>query len=97
MKEKNKKVGKYGIRMEECLGRGAFASTYKAYKDKNYSEPFACKLIKKQDIEKLLQNEHNYFIKRVQEEYRALQKLKHPNIVQFLDVEETSNNLYLFF
>lgn len=36
-------------------------------------------------------------MKRVQEEYKALQSLKHPNIVQFLDVEETTNNLYLFF
>ena len=67
MKEKNKKVGNYLIRMEQCLGRGGFATTYKAYKGKNYSEPYACKVIKKQDIEKLLQNELSYFIKRVQE------------------------------
>ena len=50
MKEKNKKVGSYLIRMEQCLGRGGFATTYKAFKDKNFNEPYACKVIKKQDI-----------------------------------------------
>lgn len=72
--------------MDECLGRGGFAATYKAYKDKNFNEPYACKLIQKQDIEKVLQSSLNYFVNRVQEEYKALQSLKHPNIVQFLDV-----------
>ena len=37
MKEKSKKIGNYVIRMEECLGKGAFATTYKAYKDKNFN------------------------------------------------------------
>ena len=97
MKEKNKKVGNYAIKMDTCLGRGGFATTYMAFKDKNYQEPYACKVIQKKDIQKLLQNDLNYFIKRVQEEYKALQNLKHPNIVQFMDVEETTNNLYLFF
>lgn len=68
-----------------------------AFRDKNYNDPIACKVIQKKDIEKLLKDELKYFIKRVQEEYKALQNLKHPNIVQFLDVEETTNNLYLFF
>jgi hypothetical protein len=53
--------------MDECLGKGGFAATYKAYKDKNYNEPYACKIIQKQDIEKVLQANLNYFIKRVQE------------------------------
>jgi hypothetical protein len=66
MKEKNKKVGNYYIKMDECLGRGGFATTYKAYRDKNYNEPFACKVIQKQDIEKVLQSNLPYFIKRVQ-------------------------------
>ena len=66
MKEKNKKIGQYVIKMDVCLGRGGFAATYKAYKDKNYNEPFACKIIQKQDIEKVLQSDLNYFIKRVQ-------------------------------
>ncbi len=87
MKEKNKKIGNYTIKMDACLGRGGFAATYMAFKDKNYNEPYACKIINKKDMEKLLQNEVHYFIKRVQEEYKALQNLKHPNIVQFLDVE----------
>ena len=50
MKERNKKVGKYIIKMDSCLGRGAFASTYKAFKDKDLSTPFACKIIMKKDI-----------------------------------------------
>lgn len=96
MKEKNKKVGSYSIRMDNCLGQGGFAATYLAFKDKNLQEPIACKIIQKKDIEKLLQDS-NYFIKRVQDEYKALKNLKHPNIVEFKDVEETTNNLYLFF
>jgi serine/threonine protein kinase len=54
-------------------------------------------VIQKQDIEKVLKAELSYFVKRVQDEYKALQSLKHPNIVYFLDIEETANNLYLFF
>jgi hypothetical protein len=50
MKEKNKKVGNYIIKMENCLGRGGFAATYMAFKDKNYNEPIACKIIQKKDI-----------------------------------------------
>jgi hypothetical protein len=33
--------------MDVCLGSGAFAATYKAFRDKNYTEPFACKIIHK--------------------------------------------------
>jgi len=54
MKEKNKKVGNFNIKMDDCLGRGGFAATYKAYKDKNYNEPYACKVIQKKDIENVL-------------------------------------------
>jgi hypothetical protein len=37
MKEKNKKVGQFTIKMDDCLGRGGFATTYKAFRDKNYN------------------------------------------------------------
>jgi hypothetical protein len=66
MKGNNKKVGNYYIKMDECLGRGGFAAAYKAYRDKNFNEPFACKVIQKQDIGKVLQSNLAYFIKRVQ-------------------------------
>lgn len=47
MKEKNKKIGQFTIKMDDCLGKGAFAATFKAFRDKNYNEPFACKIIQK--------------------------------------------------
>jgi serine/threonine protein kinase len=95
--EKSKKVGHYVVKVDEFLGKGAFAATYRAYKDKNYKHPYACKVISKSEVKEFLKSDINYFIKRVQEEYRALQSLKHEGIVSFEDFEETGNNIYLFF
>lgn len=36
--------------LKEELGAGSFAKTYKAYKDKDYSKTFACKVINKEEM-----------------------------------------------
>ena len=92
-----KKIGEFVIQMEARLGEGTFATTYRAYRSKDEKRtPLACKLICKDNI-KLAELDRKYFMERVRDEYKALQKLKHPNIVELLGVEESKKNLYLFF
>ena len=83
--------------MEACLGEGTFATTYCSYRRSDQKRtPLACKLIKKDNIQ-LMELDRKYFMQRVQEEYKTLMKLKHPNIVELVGVEESKKNLYLFF
>lgn len=96
MKENKKKIGRFTVMMSESLGKGSFGTTYKAYAGKDYDHPFACKVIDKNEV-KQMGNDSDYFILRIREEFKALQSLKHTNIVKFEDSEETKNNLYMFF
>lgn len=72
---------------QHLLGRGAYASVYKAVK-KSTNEVVAMKKVK---IGQLAESEK----KKALDEVELLSKLKHPNIVQYLDSFEYNTDLYI--
>lgn len=69
--------------MEECLGKGAFASIYKTL-DLNTKKYCAIKKLGKNSKGKL-----------PMDEYDLAKNLKHPNIVKTIDCVCTSDHMYL--
>jgi len=73
------------------LGKGAFATVYKGYDEKNKNAPVAVKVI---PAAKLLESEDQYNL--FMREIDVLRQVKGEHIVQLLDVKRTPNNLYIF-
>ena len=87
MKDSLKRVGAFVIRQDVHLGEGSFAITCMAYRSKDEKKtPLACKIIKKDNL-KMVKIDRKYFMERVQQEFKSLQELQHPNIVRFEGVE----------
>ena len=92
--------GKYQLKNHK-LGEGSFAQTYLAIENGTGQE-LACKMIsKKHLIEKINSSKNKtltkqYFISALKNEVNTWKKISHPNIVEFKDFSETSNNIYFF-
>jgi len=87
-----KKVDNYVFNPQVgLLGRGAFASVYKAYDEPRNHAEVAVKVI---SAAKLLENEEQYAL--FMREIEVLRQIKGDNIVHLLDVKRTPNNLYIF-
>ncbi|OHT01073.1 CAMK family protein kinase [Tritrichomonas foetus] len=81
-----KTVGDYIL--QEPIGSGAYSKVYSA-QHKVKDEMIVIKVISKNLIKTTVDIEH------LQREVSVMQKLKHPNIVNFYDFIEDSNNYYL--
>ena len=60
------------------------------------SRSFWTKIGQKQGDQASKEQLKMYIFKRIQAEVIISQKIKHPNIVEFIYFTETSNNLYIF-
>ena len=87
--EGEKKIDKYIVYLKQCLGKGSFAEVYMG-KCISTGEQVAVKVIDK----KLFSSRYN--IKSIQNEIEILKKVEHKNVVRFMDVYQTHNNMYIF-
>lgn len=85
-----KKVDSYYYDPAKPLGKGAFATVYKAT-DERTGEEVAVKVI---SAAKLLESEDQYNL--FMREINVLREIKGQHIVRLLDVKRTTNNLYIF-
>lgn len=86
-----KKIDNFFFDPTRPLGKGAFATVYKGYDEKNKNAPVAVKVI---PAAKLLESEDQYNL--FMREIDVLRQVKGEHIVQLLDVKRTPNNLYIF-
>ncbi|CAK66613.1 unnamed protein product (macronuclear) [Paramecium tetraurelia] len=84
-----KKIDKYVFNVKNKAGEGSYATVYKGVNEKT-GEKVAIKMLSKSVI-----NADDYLREGLIQEIKIMQKLKSPNIVQLLDVMETSNNYYI--
>ena len=75
--------------LTHCLGKGSFAEVYLGRCIAS-SQQVAVKVINK----KIFTSRYN--LKSIQNEIEILKKVDHKNIVKFLDVYQTQNNMYIF-
>ncbi|KAH6916894.1 kinase-like protein [Coprinopsis sp. MPI-PUGE-AT-0042] len=80
-----KNIGRYTI-MPQSLGSGSFATVHLAYDPLSHKQ-VACKSIR-------THREHD--IRHVMKEVRILMTLKHPNINEIYDTEESSKFVHIF-
>eukprot|EP00331_Platyophrya_macrostoma_P029012 CAMPEP_0176456310 /NCGR_PEP_ID=MMETSP0127-20121128/31207_1 /TAXON_ID=938130 /ORGANISM="Platyophrya macrostoma, Strain WH" /LENGTH=384 /DNA_ID=CAMNT_0017846235 /DNA_START=52 /DNA_END=1206 /DNA_ORIENTATION=+ len=73
------------------LGKGAFATVYRAYDESQGGKEVAVKVI---PAMKMLENQENYEL--FMREIEVLRQIKGDHIVHLLDVKRTPNNLYIF-
>jgi serine/threonine protein kinase len=85
-----KKVDSYYYDPAKPLGKGAFATVYKAT-DERTGQEVAVKVI---SAAKLLESEDQYNL--FMREINVLREIKGEHIVRLLDVKRTTNNLYIF-
>lgn len=76
--------------LKEQLGVGSTATCHKCVR-KNDQMEFACKVIDKQQIE----DKFTGLLDQFYVEIKALQTLRHPNIIHLVDVYETSAKIYM--
>ena len=74
--------------MKNLLGRGSYASVYKGLSMID-NTPTAVKVID----QKLFINAYNF--KTIQSEIEIMKKIQHKNIVELLDVYQSTNNIYI--
>jgi len=74
--------------MNHLLGRGSFASVFLGRQISN-DAPAAVKVIDK----RIFANQYN--LKNIYCEIDIMKKMEHENIVRFMDVYQTSNNMYI--
>jgi serine/threonine protein kinase len=74
--------------MKNLLGSGSYASVYKGL-NMTDSTPTAVKVID----QKLFVNAYNF--KTIQSEIEIMKKIQHKNIVELLDVYQSTNNIYI--
>ena len=86
-----KKVDNFYFDQNKPIGKGAFATVYRAHNEKNPSVDVAVKMI---PSAKLLESEDQYNL--FMREIDVLRQIKGNHIVQLLDVKRTPNNLYIF-
>lgn len=86
-----KKVDEFIFDPTKPIGRGAFATVYRAWKEKDEKCEVAVKAVPAQ---KLLESEEQY--KLLMREIEILRQIKGDNIVRLIDAKRTSNNLYIF-
>lgn len=86
-----KKIDNFYFDPTKALGKGAFASVFKAYDERNQNREVAVKVI---PAAKLLESEDQYNL--FMREIDVLRQIKGQHIVQLLDVKRTPNNLYIF-
>ena len=84
-----KKVDKYQFNNKDTLGAGAFGTVFRAV-DTTNRKTYALKMISKS---KVLNDD--YAKEGLLSEIRIMKRLRSPNIVQLVDVLETSNNYYI--
>lgn len=86
-----KKIDSFYFDPTKALGKGAFASVYKAFDERHNNAEVAVKVI---PAAKLLESEDQYNL--FMREIDVLRQIKGQHIVQLLDVKRTPNNLYIF-
>ncbi|KAM3142202.1 hypothetical protein pb186bvf_005611 [Paramecium bursaria] len=85
----DKRIDKYIFNTKDQIGEGSYAKVYKGVNEKT-QEKVAIKMLSKEVI-----NADDYLREGLISEIKIMQKLKSPNIVQLMDVMETSNNYYI--
>lgn len=86
--DKPKTVGRYRYNPGDLVGRGASGAVY-AGRNIETGERVAVKVVDK------LSFADSFCLEKLQSEVDIVQKLKHPNIVQFLDIYQTHRNVYV--
>lgn len=91
-----KQIDGYKIKMSNCLGRGAYGSVYKGVSDTTHKE-VAIKIIQKDQSKfwVILVDSDEYLKSALFQEIKIMQSVHNPNIVQFVDVMESSKNYYI--
>ena len=87
--KKPKKLEKYNYFAKSVLGEGTFGKVYKGW----HSETKVEVAIKK--IDKHMLESDSYLQRGLFNEISIMKSLSNPNIVQMLDILETSNNFYI--
>jgi Serine/threonine protein kinase len=86
-----KKIDNFYFDPTKPIGKGAFATVYKAFDESRGNQEVAVKMI---PASKLLESEEQYNL--FMREIEVLRKIKGEHIVQLIDVKRTTNNLYIF-
>jgi serine/threonine protein kinase len=84
-----KVVDRYHFFLKDKLGEGSFGVVYKG-KDTLSKQTVAIKMLLKKQI-----NADPYLRRGLMSEIKIMKKLKGANVVQLLDVLETTNNYYI--
>ncbi|EGR28771.1 protein kinase domain protein [Ichthyophthirius multifiliis] len=84
-----KRIDKYNFQLSGILGQGSFGKVYKGKNTEN-NQAVAVKAIDK----KLIQDDA-YMMNGLFQEISIMKKFKNQNIVELIDVLETSNNYYI--
>ncbi|CAD8161431.1 unnamed protein product [Paramecium pentaurelia] len=88
-------VGDYQIYLNQKLGSGAMSEVYVGER-KTDKLKVAVKIISKQYINSRDQHNKQIIKKRIKREITIQSSLKHPNILELFNVQETQNSIYLF-
>lgn len=92
MDDNYKKIDNYYYKpTSKPLGKGAFATVFRAYDENQGGKEVAVKVI---PAMKMLENQENYEL--FMREIEVLRQIKGDHIVHLLDVKRTPNNLYIF-
>ena len=75
----------HDILILDLIGKGAFSEVYQGVIQNQDNKQVAVKVIKKS---------HGN-LKAIEEEIKILRKIKHPNIVNFINQYSTKNNTYI--
>ena len=73
-----------------CLGKGEKSEVYLASKENDSTNL----IVKRYDRINIEETEFGYLLKQ---EIIILQKLKHPNIIHYIDVKKTRSHFYIVF
>ncbi|CAD8154731.1 unnamed protein product [Paramecium pentaurelia] len=84
-----KSVGQFQIDLTSSLGKGTFGEVYLGRDTKTF-EILAVKVINLKGNEKQV----DQITKLCQNECQIMQRLKHPNLVKFYQLQRTQNNIY---
>ena len=86
-------IGDYIIPTDKILGKGSFGIVYEGYHRNNPKLHYAFKIIEL--CSNISESFHEKMKSLLDKELFALQTLKHPNFIEFIEAKTTGNHLYI--